>query len=123
HLAPLPDATAVFVGVNKLLYGKAQLNFINTGFVDMSGCGYKFGSRALANTDFGVFVTAHVEDVRYGSNRLYIVHHRGATVESHHSREGRLVPRVPTFSFKGFYLRGFLAADVSARSRMYIHLQ
>jgi len=97
----------------------AERNFVDPWFIDVAGkhravvCRPFFGVAAI-----GVGFSALENDCRNRAQRFHIVDDRGAAVEAHYSREGRLNARIPALAFERFHQRRFLAALVK-RPRRY----
>lgn len=106
------DAAAVFVGVDELLHGHTQFDFVNPRLVDMAAGRDEFRARALADANASVGVAAHFDDGHDGGDGFHVVYHRGAIPKALDSWERRLKAGITTLAFEAFEQGSLLTADV-----------
>lgn len=104
--------------VNELAEGEgADLEFVVSGFVDVAGDTQDAGACVVGLAEFGVFGTAHANDVFDVAEGLDVVDDGGRHVEAEDGGEvGRLDAGVWALAFEGFDKAGFLSADVGTRA-------
>src|SRR6185437_1863783 len=113
---PITHAARYFF--DQAAQGKAQRKLVNSRAIHVTrnrieACAAVFGSSQAC-----VPVAALANDRRYGAKRLGVIDYGGAPIESNDSRKRGANARVAALPFKRFHQRGFLAALISAGTRM-----
>lgn len=114
------DAAAVLVGVDELLNGNAELDFVNPRLVDMATGRDELSSRALADANASVGVATHFDDRHDGGDGFHVIYHRGTVPKPLYGREWRLEAGIATLAFEAFEQGGLLAADVGTRPDLHV---
>src|SRR5215469_4703564 len=108
---PGPDAAG---HVEKLAQRDAERRLVLAGVGDVPGEREDAKALGLLGAESGEPVRAVGDDRRHAGNRLDVVDHRGAGVETFHGGEWRAVPRQPAVPLEGGEQSGLLAAYIRA---------
>src|SRR5208337_4084321 len=102
---------------------KAHRQFIDSRPFNVAAQAKEASAAVLGRSQFGVPFRAVQDDMWDVCQRLDVIDNCGASVESHHSREGGLDTRVPSQSFERIQERCFLATLVGARTRVSVKVK
>src|SRR6218665_543067 len=112
QLSPSSNSAPIFIGENKFCEGKTKFNFIHAGLINMSASRNQFGAFAVSDADFGILRSAHIDDVRNGSNAFHIIPRSRPSPQARNRRKRRLNSWVAALPFQRLNQGGFFAADV-----------
>src|SRR6185437_9183362 len=96
----------------------AHGEFVDSGTLDVAADGEKTRSAVAWRPGLRKGRAAHVDDVRYGSDGLGVIDHRGAAVETDDCRKRRLDAWDAALAFERFHQSGLFADFVCARAAL-----